>query len=416
MIYLAIAGAVFLGWLVLALFFTPGLGYHVRRRLAVDSPEFLYTLLRTCHAALHEGNRLTMYRDGNQFYPAMLEAIRGAQGSVHLECYIFHPGRMADAFIEAVAERARAGVDVRMVVDTVGSFFLRGGRLRRLREAGCCVQWYRPLNWHGLARINNRTHRELLIVDGRAAFLGGAGIADWWRPSDDTPAWRDTMTRVEGPAVASVQGVFAENWLECGGEILTGADLFPDLPAVGSSRAFIVKSSPADRATVSRVAIQFLIDGAQRAVCVNTPYFLPDRALRRALCDTARRGVAVRVVVPGPKTDQRLVRLASRRKYGELLAAGVRIYEYQPAMMHAKVLLADDRFAALGTTNLDNRSFEHNDEINLLVPDPSIAGALRAEFERDLALSREVTLDTWRRRAVWERAAGSVLWVLERQQ
>jgi cardiolipin synthase len=416
MIYFTVAGAVFVCWLVLALFFTPGLAYQVRRRLPVDSPEFLYTLLRTCHAPLHEGNRLAMYRNGEQFYPAMLDAIRGARSSVHLECYIFQPGRMADAFIDAFTERGRAGVDVRIVLDTIGSFALRGAPLRRLRDAGCCVHYYRPLNWWGLARLNNRTHRELLVIDGRIAFLGGAGIADWWSPSDRTIPWRDTMARVEGPVVASVQGVFAENWLECCGEILSGEDLFPPLPGVGSSRAFVVKSSPSDRATVSRVIVQFLIEGAQREVCVNTPYFLPDRALREALCETARRGVTVRVVVPGPKSDQRMVRLASRRKYGELLEAGVRMYEYQGTMMHAKVMIVDGLWAAVGTTNLDNRSFEHNDEVNLMSPDPDVAAVLRNEFERDLLLCREITLDAWRRRTLWERAAGSVLWVLERQQ
>ena len=442
MIYFTVAGAVFVCWLVLALFFTPGLAYHVRKRIPVNSPEFLYTLLRTCHSVLHEGNRVIPYRNGNQFYPAMLEAIRAARKSAHLECYIVEPGRMADAFIDALTERARQGVEVRIVLDTIGSFWLRGRRLRRLRAAGCEVHYYRPLNWWGLARLNNRTHRELLIVDGCLAFLGGAGIADWWWP-DPPPelltsdgkagvstgreneagsastidsAWRDTMARVEGPVVASVQGVFAENWLECCGQVLSGEDLFPNLLPAGSSRAFVVKSSPSDRATTSRVAVQFLIEGAQQEVCINTPYFLPDRALRKTLCETSRRGVDIRIVVPGPKTDQRMVRLASRRKYGELLAAGVRIFEYQGSMMHAKVMIVDRTWATIGTTNLDNRSFEHNDEVNLMTPDADVAAVVRQEFERDLPLCREVTLDGWRRRAIWERIAGSVLWVLERQQ
>jgi cardiolipin synthase len=308
-------------------------------------------------------------------------------------------------------------VVVTIVVDAIGSSGLSGAPLRQLTEAGCRVERYQPIRWYRLARLNNRTHRELLVVDGRVAFVGGAGVADWWMyPEGRHRAWRDTMARIEGPIVAAIQGVFVENWLECCGEILTGPAFFPALEPAGSTTAFVVKSSPSDRATVSRVAFQLLVEGATQAVHLSTPYFLPDRTLRRALVETARRGVSVRVLVPGPRTDQRWVRLASRRLYGELLAGGVRIFEYEPSMTHVKALIVDDHWAVIGTTNVDNRSFEHNDEINLALLDRASNRRLLDDFERDLARSREVTLPRWRRRSVLERLAGPGAWILERQQ
>jgi cardiolipin synthase A/B len=417
MMYVTLIGAAFLLWLVLVILFTPALNYHVRERLGVDSRDFLYVLQSTCQAALHTGNRVEVFTNGPAFYPAMLEAIRAARHSINLESYIFQPGRVADQVIDALVERSRAGIVVTIVVDAIGSSGLLGEPRRRLQEAKCRLQSYQPLTWYRLARLNNRTHRELLVVDGTVAFIGGAGIADWWMEADgSTPRWRDTMARIEGPVVAGLQGVFAENWLECCGEILTGEAFFPRLQPVGDTTAFVVKSSPADRATVSRVAFQLLIEGAMREVSICTPYFLPDRTLRKALIETARRGVSVRIVVPGAATDQKWVRLASRRLYGTLLAGGVRIFEYQPSMTHVKALIVDGDWSVIGTTNVDNRSFEHNDEVNLAILDQGIRERLLADFERDLADSLEVTREAWQRRPVWERVTGPVAWILERQQ
>jgi cardiolipin synthase len=224
------------------------------------------------------------------------------------------------------------------------------------------------------------------------------------------------MARIDGPVVAALQGVAAENWLECCGEILTGPDYFPDLSPQGETTSFVVKSSPSDRATASRVTFQLLIEGADHSLRICTPYFLPDRSLRRAFVNMARRGVEISVIVPGPKTDQRWVRLASRRMWQELLAAGIRIFEYRPAMIHAKVLVVDELWSVLGTTNIDNRSFEHNDEVNLAMRDASVAARLLQDYEGDLASSEEVTLETWRRRPFWEKVAGRFVWILERQQ
>jgi cardiolipin synthase A/B len=416
--WLSISGAVFLSWLVLVFLFTPGINYHLARRTSVHAGDFLYTLQSTCQAALHHGNRVTVFTNGPHFYPAMLDAIRSATRSINMECYIFQPGKVADQFIDALSERAKLGVNVTIVVDAIGSFSLWGRPLRRLRKAGCRIESYQRMEWHRLARLNNRTHRELLIVDGKIAFVGGAGIADWWmyQSSGKGKPWRDTMARIEGPVVAALQGVAAENWLECCGEIITGPDFFPALDPAGETTAFVVKSSPSDRATASRVAFQLLMEGADHHVRVHTPYFLPDRALRRALVAIAERGVAVSVIVPGRITDQRWVRYASRRMWGQLLRAGVRIFEYRVGMTHAKVLIVDELWVVLGTTNIDNRSFEHNDEISLAMQDPALAARLLEDYDNDMRDSEEITLEKWERRPLWEKIVGPFVWILERQQ
>jgi cardiolipin synthase len=419
--WLAVAGGVFLAWVVLVFLFTPGINYHLTHRTSLHDEGFLYTLQSTCQAALHHGNAVHVYTNGRAFYPALIEAIRGATRSVNMECYIFQPGRIADQFVEALSERARAGVNVTIVVDAIGSLFFWGRPVRRLREAGCRIESYQRIRWYSLARLNNRTHRELFIVDGRMAFVGGAGIADWWA---DPPAgrsrtrrgWRDTMTRIEGPIVAALQGVVAENWLECCGEILTGREYFPNLDPVGTTTAFVVKSSPSDRATASRVTFQLLMEGADRHVRIATPYFLPDRALRRALVELAGRGVSISVIVPGRNTDQRWVRLASRRMWGDLLRAGIRMYEYRDVMMHAKMLIVDELWCVIGTTNIDNRSFEHNDEVNVAMRDPAVAARLLEDYAGDVRDSDEVTLERWQRRPLWEKIVGPFVWILERQQ
>ena len=418
MTWLTVAGGAFLIWLVLVFLFTPGISYHLSQRTSVHDKDFLYTLQSTCQAALHHGNRVTLFTDGPAFYPAMLDAIKDAKRSINMECYIFEYGKVGRDFVDALSERSRNGVNVTIVVDAIGSFSLWGKPVSRLRAAGVRIMSYQALRWHSLHRINNRTHRELLVIDGRTAFIGGAGVADWWREPTGrrTRPWRDTMARVEGPVVAALQGVAAENWLECCGEILTGRDFFPDLKPCGDTTAFVVKSSPSDRATASRVTFQLLIEGADHNVRISTPYFLPDRAVRRAMIGMAQRGVQISVILPGRHTDQKWVRLASRRMWGELLAAGIRIFEYQPAMTHAKVLVVDDLWCVLGTTNIDNRSFEHNDEVNLAMRDATVAARLLQDYERDLAASREVTLAEWQRRPLWEKIAGPFIWIAERQQ
>jgi len=408
----------FIIWFVLVLFFTPRIDYRVSNPTRPDSPEFLHMLEETCQAAMHFNNKVEILTNGAQFYPAMRDAILAAQVSVNMEAYIFKKGEAAKMIIAAMIDRAREGVEVRLTLDWVGSLMmLFGAPVRQLREAGCNVQFYQGMKWYRFHRLNNRTHRELLVIDGRIAFTGGAGVADQWlRPHRRRATWRDTMARIEGPIVAALQGVFAENWLECCGEILTSPRHWPPLPAAGPTEAMLVRSSPSDRSTASRVVFQMLIEGAVNSVDIQTPYFLPDRALRKALVRATRRGVRVRVIVPGKHTDQRLVRLASRRMYRELLRGGIRLYEYRPSMTHVKALMVDDTWAVIGTTNVDNRSFEHNDEVNVAFREAAVTARLRRDFEADLAASDEFTLDEWGRRPAFEKLVEPVCWILERQQ
>jgi len=413
-----IAGG-FLIWFVIVLFFTPRIDYRVSQPLRPDSDAFFHVIQSSCQATVHFHNKVAILTNGAQFYPAMRDAIRSAEASVNMEAYIFRRGEAASMLIEAMVERARAGVEVRLTLDAVGSALMFGAPLRRLRAAGCKVNFYQTITWYRFHRLNNRTHRELLIVDGRIAFTGGAGVGDWWlKPHrrGHEPAWRDTMTRLEGPIVAALQGVFSENWLECCGEILTSPRHWPPPGPAGSTEAMLVKSSPSDRATVSRVVLQILIEGAVSEINIQTPYFLPDRALRRALVRAAQRGVAVRVIVPGRYTDQRLVRLASRRMYRELLNGGVRVFEYRPSITHVKALMVDKAWAVVGTTNVDNRSFEHNDEVNVAFREAAVTERLRRDFESDLAASDEITLERWSCRSAFEKLLEPVCWILERQQ
>jgi cardiolipin synthase A/B len=415
--YLTIIGGAFIAWLILVLLFTPHIPYHIEMQVDGTSGHLIHVLESTCHTALKPHNRIDIFTNGDHFYPAMLAAIKGAGETINFECYIFKKGAIAEQFIAAFSERARAGVRVTIVMDAIGSFGAFHRAARPLREAGCRVEPYQRMRWYSLARLNNRTHRELLVVDGTVAFVGGAGIADWWAVSTHhKPMWRDMMARIEGPIVADIQGVVAENWLECTGEILMGPETYKPFRDGDGAAAFAIKSSPADRATASRVLFQTLVETATRRVLISTPYFLPDRAFRDAIRRTAARGIEVIAIVPGARTDQRWVRLASRRMYGQLLESGVRILEYGPGMTHVKALLVDDLWAVIGTTNVDNRSFEHNDEVNVAIRDPHVTARLTKDFLSDREHSHEITLTMWRRRPLWEQLIGSVAWILERQQ
>ena len=415
--YLTIIGGVFLAWLILALLFTPHIPYHVEAPIDARSDHFIHVLEATCQTRLEHGNRVEILTNGDRFYPAMIEAIHRAQETVTMECYIFKAGEIGDRFIDALSERARAGVRVTIVMDAIGSFGAFRKSAKLLRHAGCRVAAYQRFTWYRLGRLNNRTHRELLVVDGTVAFVGGAGVADWWaRAMYRKRMWRDMMTRIEGPVVSDIQGVVSENWLECCGEIMTGPETYKPHRPAGDVAAFSVKSSPSDRSTASRALFQTLVEGATASVVISTPYFLPDKAFRRAIRRTAARGVAFVAIVPGSHTDQHWVRLASRRMYGQLLEAGVRIFEYEAGMTHVKALLVDELWAVMGTTNIDNRSFEHNDEVNVVFRDPGVTARVGADLEQDLRTCREITLDAWRRRPVWEKLIGTVAWILERQQ
>ena len=416
--YVAIAALALLLFLAL---FEPGLAYKISpcETDPLDSDDFLCVLEAVTDSKVHRRGRAEVLTNGEVFYEAELEAIRTASHSVNLEAYIFQKGEVAKKFVEALTERAKNGVHVRMVLDAAGSFATWESYFEELRAAGGRVCWYHPLRWYTVTHFNNRTHRELLVVDGRTAFVGGAGVADHWYKGDEkNPRWRDTMVRVEGEAVTSIQAVFVENWLEASGEILTGRKYFPTNEMEDSMEALVVDSSPGSGgSTRARILFQTLLASAQKSVHITTPYFLPDRSARREMVRAvSERGVEMKIIVPGQHSDHLLTRRSSRRLFGDLLKAGARIYEYEPAMIHAKTMIVDNLWSVVGSTNFDNRSFGLNDEVNLAARDSRLAARLAQDFATDLASSREVTYDEWRHRSIFERMHEWLGWILERQQ
>lgn len=407
--------------LFLALF-EPGLDYKISAKPSspLDSEEFICLLEAVTDAKVHRRSSVEVLTNGAVYYEVELQAIRAAQKSVNLEAYIFQKGEVAKKFVEALTERAKAGVEVRLALDAIGSFATWDSYLKELRDAGGKVAWYNPFRWYTLPRINNRTHREIIVVDGTVGFVGGSGFADHWLiGKKNNPPWRDTMFRVEGDAVASIQATFVENWLEASGEILTGAEFFTFSETEGQeTAALVVNSSPSmGRSTRARILYQTLLASAQDKLHITTPYFLPDRSVRQELVRAiTERQVEVKIIVPGQHSDHLLTRRSSRRLFGDLLKAGARIYEYEPAMIHAKTMMIDGLWSVVGSTNFDNRSFGLNDEVNLAARDPQLAARLEEDFARDLAASREITYDEWRRRSVFERAHEWLGWLLERQQ
>jgi cardiolipin synthase len=418
---LAISGIGVQLLLVLLALFEPGLPYRMVEPPAppVDSEDFAHTMAVLADTRAHTAIDIDVLANGEVFYEAELAAIRAAQSHICLEAYIFQRGDIARRFLAAMTERAHAGVKVRLVLDTVGSLTTWRSTFRELIEAGGEVHWYVPLRWYNLARFNNRTHRELLIVDSDVAFIGGAGVADhWYRGRGKQKRWRDTMFRVRGSAVASLQAVFAENWLEASGELLAGPHYYQESRAGGSASALVVSSVPSSgRGTRARMLFQMLIASASRSIHIATPYFLPDRGARRALRDASgRRGVELKIIVPGVHSDHLLTRSSSRRIYGELLQHGAQIFEYQPAMMHAKVMVVDGLWSVVGSTNFDSRSFGLNDEVNLAACDGTLASRLERDFQADLAESKRITLTDWRRRSPFERVHELLGWLIERQE
>ena len=418
----AILGVAYLTIVVVNAFFGPGLDYCLvdSEPLRADSDEFVRILGVLSDTEAHRDTRVEVLTDGPNFYTAELEAIRAARKFICLEAYIFQKGQIATQFMEALTERARAGVEVRIVLDAIGSFNTWRHTFRDLLDAGGRVHWYIPCRWHTIPRLNNRTHRELLIVDGEIGFLGGAGVADQWyrAKGKHRPRWRDTMFRVQGRAVAGMMATFAENWLESCGELLAGAKYYPECPNRGGLAALVINSSPTTGGgTRARMVFQLLIGAACRSIHVTTPYFLPDKGVQRELIRAMRdRGVEVKIVVPGRHSDHLLTRRSSRRLYGELLRHGAQIYEYRPSMIHAKTMTIDGMWSIVGSTNFDHRSFGINDEVNLAALDEGLAARIEEDFQRDIAKSHRVSLREWRKRSPIERFNEWVGWILERQE
>ena len=416
----AIIGIVIEAYVVVLFFLRPGVRYRVSTSGdgLPESGEFARTLEALTDARLTHNNSITVLTNGDQFYTAELEAIAAARSTINLEAYIFKKSEIGQRFVEALAQKARSGVRVDLLLDAVGSAGTFKRSLRPLLEAGGRFAWYHPLWWHTIPAFNNRTHRELLIVDGTVGFIGGAGIADhWFKNRGRNPRWRDTMLRVEGGAVAALQATFAENWLESRSELLVGPEYFPESPDEPASDALVVTSTPsAGGASRARILFQLLLSSARESIYITTPYFLPDSSAREALTCAAQRGVDIRIVVPGHRSDHFQTYHSTQRFYGLLLRAGARIFEYRPAMIHAKIMIIDGEWCVAGSTNFDSRSFSLNDEVNIAVRDRQLAQRLAQDFARDMANSREVSYQRWRKRSLLQRLDEWMAMVLERQE
>jgi Phosphatidylserine/phosphatidylglycerophosphate/cardiolipin synthases and related enzymes len=371
----------------------------VRLHYGPDNPEFTATLGPLLGAEYTRGNDVALLLNGDHFFPPMLRAIREAEKSITLETYIWESGRISDDFIAALSERAQAGVKVHILLDGMGTLKFRDEDRDRLRSAGAEVYKYGRQHWWEIKPdINHRTHRKILVVDGRVGFTGGMCIGDKWLGDADSPdVWRETQVRVEGPAVRQMQAIFASNWLQTTGRLLLGESYFPPFERAGDILAQCFQSGPGEGAQAARMSYMLAIASARRSIDIEHAYFVPDDYAIQMLLEARQRGVRVRVIVPA-LNDSRFGRAAARSRWDALLANGVEFYFYEPAMLHSKTMAVDDTFITVGSVNFDNRSFSINDEISLNVIDPSLARAHRRMFEHDLEQSRRYTLEEHRAR------------------
>jgi cardiolipin synthase len=382
----------------------------------IDDPQFPRSMSALLGPVLTAGNSTTELINGDQIFPAMLEGIRGAQRTITFETFIYWSGAIGREFADALAERAQHGVRVLILLDYLGSSRMNKTLLDELQTAGCEIVKFHAPKWNELSEFNNRTHRKLLVVDGRTGFTGGVGIADEWSGhAQDPNHWRDTHFRVEGPVVAQMQGTFMANWVKAHGSIEHDESFFPKLEPKGTQLAQMFHSSPDEGGENVRLMYLLSIAAARRSILLEQAYFLPDDLATAMLISAARRGVRVEVIVPGPLIDTKLVRRASRSRWGDLLTAGVHIYEYQPTNFHCKVMIVDGHWASVGSTNFDNRSFILNDEANLNVYDSAFGAQLERTFAQDKGVSREITLTEWKNRS-WFVKAWEKFWSLFRAQ
>jgi cardiolipin synthase len=391
--------------------------YKLQHTYNVADPQFRRSLGNLLGPPLVEGNAVASLRNGDEVFPAMLAGIRSAQHNINFETFIYWRGDVATQFTEALVERAKAGVKVHMIVDAVGS----GAKIDRdsvkaLTDAGVRLERYHAVAWYNpfsAARINNRTHRKLLIVDGQLGFIGGIGIADEWKGNaQDKDHWRDMHYRVEGPAVLQLQSAFCDNWMKTTGEVLDGPEYYPESKHAGTVDAQVFKSDSLGGSESMELMFLLSLTAAEKHIRMGNAYFVPDEMTIHALVDAAHRGVKVQIIVPGPHLDEKIVRPASRITWGRLLESGVEIYEYQTTMYHTKLLVVDDRWVSIGSANLDSRSFKLNDEANLNVLDERFAAEQAQIFDDDLKQSKQYTLEQWKHRSLFKRISeGLVAWL-----
>jgi cardiolipin synthase len=370
--------------------------HELPRLYSVADPQFQRSMGIMLGPQIVEGNKVETLLNGDQIFPSMLKAIRGAKETINFESYIYWSEEIGHEFAEALSERARAGVKVHLLIDWVGSAKMDDKDMDMMRQAGVEVRHYHPLRWYNLGRINNRTHRKLLVVDGRVGFTGGVGIAGQWTGNAQDPEhWRDSHFRAEGPVVAQMQAVLIDNWTKTTGKVLHGATYFPPLQPAGKSKAQVFSSSPSGGSESMHLMYLMAITAAEHDIQISASYFVPDDMTRKALVDARKRGVRLQIILPGKNIDAETVRSSSRGMWGDLLQAGAEISEYQPTMYHCKVMIVDGLLVSVGSTNFDDRSFQLNDEANLNIYDADFARAQVAIFERDLKSAKRISYEQW---------------------
>ena len=386
---------------------------RIVKRYGISDPQFERSMSQLLGPPILDGNQVTPLRNGVEIFPAMLAAIESAERTITFETFVYWSGRIAQKFSDALAAKARRGVKVHVLMDGVGCNCVNGPALREMTDAGVQLEIYHRAN---LARINQRTHRKLLVIDGAIGFTGGVGIADEWDGNAQSPdEWRDSHYRVEGPVVAQMQAAFLDNWMKTRAVVLHGEDYFPALKAAGTHRCQIFKSSPMEGSESARLMYLLSIAAAERTLKVGNAYFIPDDLTTQALLEAVDRGVAVEVLVPGRHMNSLMVRAASRDRWGALLARGVRIFEFEPTMYHCKAMIIDGLWTSVGSANFDNRSFRLNDEANLNIMDPGIAADETRAFDADLRRSREITHGEWLRRPWWRQTTDGAAALLRSQ-
>lgn len=392
--------------------FMPGekkIDRQLQRLYDVQDPQFRRSMGILLGPPIVEGNQVDVLLNGEQIFPAMLKAIRGAERSITFETYIYWSETIGKEFSDALIERARAGVKVHVMLDFIGSIKMDAAAMDAMKAAGIELERFHKPVWWKLTKLNNRTHRKVLVVDGKIGFTGGVGIADQWRgDAEDEKHWRDTHFRVEGPVVGQMQAVFADNWTKATGRVLDGPAYFPALEPVGSHAAQMFSSSPQGGSESMLLMYLMSITAAKHTIHLSSSYFVPDELAIRALVAAAKRGVKVRIITPGDDIDSDVVRHASRERWGALLEAGIQIAEYQPTMFHVKALVVDSLVVSVGSTNFDNRSFSLNDEANLNIIDADFAEEQVAIFEDDWKRAKPITLAAWEDRPLWEKATGKL--------
>jgi cardiolipin synthase len=376
---------------------------RVRTAVSAQDPQAIDYVAALVGSPVSRGNAYDVLTNGDEIFPAMLEAINSARTRISFETYIFESGSVADQFTPAFEAAARRGVRVNLVIDFFGGSGMPSEHIERLERAGCQIASFNQSKWYTLEELNYRTHRKILVTDGEVAFVGGVGIADHWLgDAQDKDHWRDTQIRVRGPMASLLEGAFYENFIEAAGlvtpEIRLGAPAEPE-----DDESLLVRSSPTGGSNDLKRLYLLAIGAARRSLDITTPYLVTDESTKWALKDAVKRGVKVRIVTEGDITDAKSVKYASRRSYEELMSAGIELYEYQPTMLHTKTMVVDRTWSMFGSANLDNRSLELNDELNVLVSNPKLAGRLLEDFEADRLASKRLTLDEWRRRGLLER-------------